>query len=125
MSYDDPVDLSNTPARTPPSIDPAWRMRAVELAVERHLIGQAQLVRVQQLDPADPTNVVGVYAVVSASEPEDHEVNYYTANGAVLCDCYAGVHERPCSHAGAVLLHAKGLAPARQRNAEGFTRGTP
>lgn len=124
MDYDDPIDL--TSASVPPSRSRVWRARAVELAVERHLVGQAMPVNSQQTgQPWDPTAYVTTYRCVSASEPTDHYITYLSTADTVVCDCYAGQHERPCSHAGAVLLHLKGLAPVRQRDPEGFTHGTP
>ena len=90
---------------------PAWRKRAVELAVERGLIGQAMR-----------TEHPNMFECVSASAPRDYRIFYAPQTGSVVCACEAGMHQTPCGHAGAVLLLITRLAPERERTAEGGPR---
>lgn len=109
------IDFGSVPDE---SATPAWRKHAVELAVSRGLIGQAYRPKEQQNTPG-----VEEYRCVSASEPIDYKIDYHPEVGTVQCSCRAGQHQRPCSHAGAVLLYICGLAPARVRDPEGKSNG--
>lgn len=99
------------------STNAAWRMRAVELAVQRGLIGQAIL---ETRTRTSGGLLYETYSCVSASEPEDHTLVLQANNASVDCDCRAGELHKPCAHAGAVLLLHFGLAPERERTPEGL-----
>lgn len=90
---------------------PAWRLRAVKLAFERGLAGQA-------LSTPQP----GLYTCVSASSPRDYAVRFAPQAGVIMCECEAGRRSRPCAHAGAVLLLITRLAPERGRDETGAPR---
>lgn len=95
--------------------DEQWRMRAVELAVRRGLMGQAALTKVR-FDPRSTLDVdkIRSYACASASEPLDYTVMVDDALGCG-CNCVAGKLQNPCAHAGAALLLDRGLVPSRTR----------
>lgn len=91
-----------------PSLDLAWRLHAVKLAVQKNLAGRARLREVVAYWEDD----VEFCTVVSQSEPGlRHTVTYRVDSGSVQCDCTAAQHGSPCAHAGAVLLLCRGLAP--------------
>jgi hypothetical protein len=94
------IDLGNI--GEDPTTDPAWRLHAVKLAVEKHLAGRAETVLVG--------DTAVLYSCVSQTEPKPHMVSVF-ASGSVMCDCHAGIHAKPCAHAGSVLLLHMGLAP--------------
>ncbi len=71
-----------------------WRIRALALAEERHLIGSARLIW---------TTVYGreVWTVPSrTTRGQVHQVTVDTTSGRIHCDCPS---TRACSHQGAVL----------------------
>jgi hypothetical protein len=100
---DNDLDLSNVPD---PTADRRWRQRAVELAGERRLVGQAFFNYTE-------TNGLQHYCCTSASEPFDHVLVYNQYTQAISCGCYAAIHGRPCAHAGATLLLIAELAEER------------
>jgi len=74
-----------------------WRIRALALAEERHLIGTARLIW---------TTVYGreVWTVPSrTTRGQVHQVTVDTTSGRIHCDCPS---TRACSHQGAVI-HAE------------------
>jgi hypothetical protein len=95
--------------------DATWRQQAIELAVRRGLVGQAQFVK-ESFDPRSAlhSDRFRYYACTSASEPRDYTVLIDDALGCG-CGCVAGGLARPCAHAGAALLLDRGLAPSRSR----------
>ncbi|SRR5260221_10967716 len=75
-----------------------WRIRALALAEERHLIGTARLIW---------TTVYGreVWTVPSrTTRGQVHQVTVDTTSGRIHCDCASRV---ACSHQGAVLHAAR------------------
>lgn len=93
----------------------SWRQRAIQLAVEAKLDGQAQ--RVPGKTAAG--SPLETYRCISVTEPNDHFQVYDSSAGTIYCDCPAGFHGRPCKHAGAALLLITGLVPERVRDPEG------
>lgn len=102
---DDGIDLSTIDdERTDPK-SAAWRLHAVRLAFERHLDGRAWLVSKGMYFTSS------VYQVASSTEPKLYTIWYDPRTLMVDCPCPAGSHNKPCAHAGSVLLLACDLAP--------------
>lgn len=100
------MDFTGIPEET---TDLYWRQHAVELAIQRHTIGQVYHVK------TDTVTGYQFYTCISAHEPQNYRLVYDPKSGAVLCGCFAGQFRNPCSHAGATLLLALGLASPRKR----------
>lgn len=106
------VDLTNA---HDPSQTPEWRQRAVILAVERKLVGQA----FYDQHATSAIETTKWLRCVSVDERSDHILMYDAATGSVFCDCQAGTYRRPCSHAGAAFLLITHLVPERVRDEYG------
>lgn len=118
----DEVDLSEAWTVT---ASREWRAHAVKLAFQRGLEGQAY--RHPPGDPI-PVNTVGrnvpegivLWRCVSITKPHDRFLAWNPLTGTIRCGCIAGQHQKPCSHAGSVLLCIAGITSERQRDETGM-----
>lgn len=102
-----------------------WRTHAVKLAFERGLEGQAYR---HPPNETIPNSAIGykappgmvVWRCVSVHNPHDRYLVWNPQAGTIRCACTAGKYQRPCSHAGSVLLCVAGITSERQRDETGM-----
>lgn len=100
---------TQTATRTQTRTREQWERRALELAQTKHLDGTARVLC------QDAYRVV--YGV-RRSWPIGAEwvVLVTPRSGRVVCDCLAGLHDRPCCHAGAALHAERQRLEAHRRS---------
>lgn len=72
-----------------------WQAHALQLAEAQHLTGTARILA------EDVYRIV--YGVRKSGPVGEYVVLVTPTLCEVVCDCIAGTHRRPCSHAGAAL----------------------
>ena len=85
------------------SASPRWRALSIILTVRRHLVGHAA--RTSRED----------HYVVLDADGHMHRVIFSESTGSIACECKAGHYNKPCAHAGAVLLLIADCAPERKK----------
>lgn len=73
----------------------AWTQRALELAEVRHTTGTARVLAAESFRI--------VYGVRRSHALGEYIILATSFDGRVVCDCIAGLHGRPCCHAGAAI----------------------